>query len=450
MPVLDDWTYLEAIHKARQGGIVAWLYFLLQSVRNSWAGFFRMQWASFIPPFALSLFASFRGWPYFLLDWAVHIFAALLICRVVALLTADLETGFMAGAIYVVFPASNNVLFWSFTNCFYYFQTLALAGWFYYTWSKLAARGDFRYRFRDFALLIPVLFSGEQIFPALLVLLPLTHLLFDRREHRRRFLKFWLLHVAAVLVLFGFYALLVNQAPIRGGLSVRYDPRQSSQLRQICLGLWGALGFFPASVGWRVAWRPHLSLLLLLPLAGVAFFWGVGRCSSPEPQPLLCNRARRAALLLLWSAAGVLLTCLPVLNLRSFEFRYLYVPSMFLAPALAALVDLSLLRPVRTALAFAIVAYCLSVDYSEMHQCWIPQSRTAHAMVEALQAAGPIGPRAIVVFSGDPFNVGPARSFLNSASWAMNSALEHYTGRRGIEGGRDLVVNEQGDLALHR
>ncbi len=113
-----------------------------------------------------------------------------------SLLGGEEETGFAAGAIYAVFPACNNALFWSVSTWFYYFQALALVWWFHGVWKKLAIEEDFRYRWKDFARLLPVVFSGEQVLPALLFLLPVTDGLFGKRQNRRRFLRFWAAHAA--------------------------------------------------------------------------------------------------------------------------------------------------------------------------------------------------------------------------------------------------------------
>lgn len=150
-----------------------------------------------MPTLALSFAAGSAARPYFLLAWTAHLLTAVLLCRIVSLLGEDPRTGLAAGAIYAVFPACNGALLWPIGTSFYYMQALGFVGWFYLTWKKLVIRRDYRYRWRDLALLSPVAFSGEQILPAIVLLLPITYWLWAGREELRRFLRFWSLHAAA-------------------------------------------------------------------------------------------------------------------------------------------------------------------------------------------------------------------------------------------------------------
>jgi hypothetical protein len=444
LPVLDDWMYLQLFHQARAGGVLSVLTFLRRVIDNTWLVQFRIFWASLMPVFALASAADFRGWAYFLLALSAHLLTAVLLARIVSLISGDAEIGFFAGAVYAVFPAANNALFWPVSTCIYYFQSLGFLWWFYITWKKLAVSDDYRYRWRDFALLLPVAFSGEQILPALAFLLPITHLLLGKHTARPAFLRFWFTHLAVMGASIGFYALAVNGMPIWKGFQNRYHASQPWSLRPPGYFLSGALGLHHDFVPRPAGWWADFTLTSLVCLAALAFFWGL-RAAQNEKSA----RDPRLGELLLWSTAGVILTYLPLASLSTFEMRYLYVPSMFLVSAGIAAAGLAA-RPLRTAFVFAALLYCLAQTYLEMRQCWIPQSREARALIDALAAAAPYSPGEVFIFSGDHLLNGLAPSFITGASWAMQSMLEHATAAGHVQGARDLVVNEKGELALYR
>ncbi|MBI3697159.1 MAG: hypothetical protein HY238_20280 [Acidobacteria bacterium] len=438
MPVLDDWTWLRFFEQARDGGPAGVVAFLDRLVDNTWMAQFRIFWAAFVPVFALSFAAGFSAWPYFLLGWTAHLATALLLGRIVSRLTASERTGFAAGAIYAVFPANNTVLFWPVNNCFYYFQALGLAAWL-----DITLRGNYRYRLKDFALLALVVYTGEQALPPLALLLPVTHFLFGRKEDRPRVLRFWLTHAAALAVLLAFYVLGLNRMSVARGLQERGAAAMPWSPWAFPLRLLAALGLKPDLAEWRPQWRPSPVLLALLAVALAAAIWALRRLKEEPGAPAAPGR------LLLWSAAGAALSYLPVALLPGIEWRYLYVPAMFLVPAGVALLGW-LPRRVQAALVLLAVAYGISLTYFEMRQCWIPQSREARAQLAAVEAAAPVRGREVLIFAHAPHAMGPAPSFITGASWSLNSMLEHYTRAEGVQGARELLVNEQGELALYR
>jgi hypothetical protein len=440
LPVLDDWMYLQRFEQARAGGLDHQFTFLRSLLDNSWLAQFRIFWASQLPVFALSLVAGFTAWPYFLLAWTAHLLSAVLLRRLVLLLAGDDWIAFAAGAVYAVFPPANNALFWSVSNCIYYIQTLCLLWWLCLTWKKLGDC-DFLYHWRDLALLLPVAFSGEQILPALVLLPPLAWVLFGERELRGQFLRFWLAHAAVLTTLLGLYSVFINRMPIARGFENRYVAGGSWTLRPAALHLLGSLGWKPDFAGWRAEWRPEWPLPALLALGLAAFWWGSRRSAAP-PAPA-------AARLLLWSLAGLVLSYLPVATLTSFEWRYLYVSAPFLALAAAAACG-AIPHRARTAVAALAVVYGLSQSYFEMRQCWIPQSRVARGIIEAVTHAPAVEAHEVIIVSGAPIVRGVAADFITGASWSMQSMLEHYTRAEHVQGARDLVINERGELALHR
>jgi len=441
VPVLDDWTIIQLFSQARSGGPGHALRYLQLLVDNTWWGQFRLFWASFVPVYALAAVADFAGWPYFLLCWTAHLLTAVLLGRTVSLLSSDQRVGLVCGAVYAVFPPANQVLFWPLPN--YYLSALALAWWFYLTWRKLAVQQDFRYRWTDAALLVVVLFTGEQILAALVLLLPLSYWLFGDRSQWRRAGQFWLIHAATMMALAGAYTLWINRVPVvASGFQSRYGAGSGWTLYPAAQRLLASLGLNPALAEWRPEWRLDAALAALIGLALAAFLWGL---RGLEPS---MNR-RAAAKLLAWSSAAAVLAFLPVAPLPGIEWRYLYVPSLFLVPAGVALLWL-LGRRWGTTLAGLTLLYGLALTYHEMRQCWMPQSRVARAMLQAARGAGKIHDREAVIFARAPHNLGPAPSFLAGASWSLKGMLAHVTRAAGVEGARELLVNERGEMALYR
>ena len=439
LPVLDDWATLELFDQACAGGLAGIVSYLHGLVDNTHVGNFRVFWASGLPVFALFFAAGASGWPYSLLAWTCHLLSAVLLCRLVTQLADDAEAGFLSGALFAVFPACNNVMFWSLATAFHYLQVLAFAAWFYGTWRKLA-RGDFRYRATDFALLLLVAFTGEQILAPLLLLLPLAWWLVSSKEDRPRLLRYWLVHAAALVLLLAGYTLLVNNQRIGTNISVRYDTVHPWTLRHWNTQLLGALGLVPAFAGWRPNWHFDLPLLAVPALGMAGFAWGL---KQTETLP----GSRRSGELLLWSVAGAALAYLPLARLASPAPRHLYVLSFFLVPAGVALLTL-IARPFRLTLASCLLIWSIGYTGFEIRQCWIPQSRVAHAMLDALAKEQPFRAGEIVVLSGGPLAAGPAPAFINGASWSLRGVLARYTSAADVTGARDLVAAEDGTLAL--
>ena len=440
LPVLDDWTGLGLFRHARAGGVATLLEYLHRQIDNTYHFQFRMNWAGILPAFVLSCLVDFSGWPYNLFAWASHLFTALLLYRTVGLLAADERAAFLAGAIYSVFPPANNVLFWSMSTSFYHLQALGLAWWFYATWKRFAGTGDYHWRWTDLVRLAAVVFLGEQIFPALLLLLPVTQYLFGRPQDHRPLWRFWAIHATTMATLFGAFALLVNRMPLAASIRGRVGG--------VPWSLWPILPRMLASAGvqgvaeWRPEWRFEVAWAAALLLAAACFFVGLRMVTGANGERSVYAR------LLLWGLAGMLLTYLPV-TILALEWRYLYVPSFFIVAGGTAFLSLLGSRA-RVALTSLAVAYGISIAYQEMRQCWTPQSRIGEAAIEALSTAPPLEAGSAVILSGGPSLLGPAPAFVTGASWAIRSAIEFATGVENVEGGRDLLVNPRGQFALFR
>jgi hypothetical protein len=411
LPMLDDWVYLRLWDQARSGGVSGVLTYLARLIDNTYNSSLRINWVSYLPAFGLSFLAGSAGGAYFLLGWTAHWLSAVLLCRLIEQMFDAPEAGFLAGAVYSVLPSSNYVLFGPLSASFYFFQVLLFLWWF---------PGPLRLR-----RLPPVVCTGEQILPAL-VLLPLL------RPQRPRW-RAWLAHVAAMAALVAAYVLLVNRVPVLASFARRYDTAQPFSLRPVNFFLVGSLGFAPEFARWRPVWRPEPLLAVSLVLAAGALVFLL-RTTRPGD--------RRLGELMLWSVAGAILTYLPIARLATFEWRYLYVPVVFLVALGAAMLGL-LPRPARLGLGSLAVLYFVSYTYFEMRQCWVPQSRVALAALDAIRTHGPFRPGEVVILSGGPPHLGPAPAFVTGAIWSLRSVLPD-----GVIGARDLVVNEQGDLFL--
>jgi len=439
LPVLDDWTVLQIFHNARQKGAGRALLFLFELPDNRWWVQFRIFWASFVPIYLLSFAADFAAWVYFLFAWIIHLLTAYLLWRVVLALSRNSEAAFAAGAIYSVFPAGNNAIFCSISNAHYYIQGFLLLAWFWFTWKKLVEQGDLDYGWKDFAVLLPVVFAGEQILPALAALLPVSLWLAGKPAMRRMYLRFCCFHWTAMAVLLFGYVFAVNKIPVLAGFQSRYQGAPPWSIRPAAWHLFSSLGWQAASFGWRADWRFDPVLAALLVIAASLTFRGTRQSTQPE----------RNKQLALWAIPGLLLGYVPVARLGTFEWRYLAVLSIFLA-ALSAAALAVIPGPWRAILAVAAVGYCLSQTYFEMRQCWIPQSREAQAMLDAVARARPFASHDVVVFSGDTIVRGFAPSFINGASWSMAGMLERYGGADHLRGGRSLIVYDQGETGVFR
>jgi hypothetical protein len=353
-----------------------------------------------LPAFLLSRLAGASAWPYALLAWAIHLLTAFLLERLVSSLS-NRETGFAAAALYAVLPTANQVLFWSLATSFYYMQSLGLA------WFLLHPR--LRY-------LPAVLFLGEQAIPALL-LLPASRTSMWRR---------W----AVAAALLAGYALLINRMPVRGSLEQRAGGVEWS--------LWPLLPRILDTL-WRPEWQWHpLLIVAVVPVLAVLLY-------RPPSSSVVARRPHLN--LLFWSLAGVLLTYLPI-SWLALEWRYLYVPTLFLASGAAALLGLVHSR-IRAVLLAIAAAYCVCITFQEMRQCWIPQSRVARALIRALVAGGPYHGGDIVLFSGGPGALGPAPNFITQAGFALRSAVARYSPNPGIRAARELVITASGEAAWY-
>ena len=407
MPVADDWVYLGLFEEP-------WLTYLHNLIDNTYNAQFRIHWAGLLPAFLLSLFAGASGWPYALLAWAAHLLTAALLFRLASSLAGDPATGFTAAALYAVLPTSNQVLFWSLGTSFYYMQALGLV------WFLLHPRHRF---------LPAVLFLGEQSLLALLFLPPLS-------DDRAGFWRSWSIRVALAAALLTAYALLINRMPVAGSIQHRAGGVQWS-LWPFLPRVLAALGT-PGLASWRPAWRPDPFLAALLLMAAAALYYGVR---------VFRFQRRPHWRLLLWSCAGVLLTYLPV-SWLALEWRYLYVPSLFLATAAAAVLGLLGSR-LRTLLLFVAVAWSICITFQEMRQCWIPQSRVARALIDTLTSSGPYHAGEVVLFSGGPGPLGPAPNFITQADFSLRSVMDRYVPNQRLLGGRELTITDRGELVLY-
>ncbi len=428
MPIMDDWTLLEFFATAKAGGLHGIAGFLQGLIQNHHPHHFRLNWAGYFPAFVLYFAAGLTPWPYALLAWAAHLGAAYFLSRLVASLISREGAGLLAGAFYAVLPSCNNILFLFVSSSYYYFQTLALVWWLHRLASRERDPG-----WRDLALLPLVVFTGEQIQAALLLLPLLMQPLFGRGPSPRG----WLRHTLVIGLLIGVYYFAINCYPVTRGL----DRQTPWSLRPVSFHLFGSLGLEPAFAQWRPAWQPGAAVLGVAALAAAAFLLAWPRAVRADSGP------NRSGELLVFSVAGVILAYLPAAWLATFEWRYLYVPSLFLAAGGAAVLNL-LPRRVAAALAGLAIVYSSVYTYYEMHQCWIPQSRAARAQLAAVAANRPYRPGEIVVLAGSHLRRGTAPDFIAGTSWSLRSVLALAGGAQQVQAGREIVAGDHGELFL--
>jgi hypothetical protein len=110
---------------------------------------------------------------------------------------------------------------------------------------------------------------GAGLFPALLLLLPVTQYLFGRPENHRRFWRYWATHAGAMVVLFAVFAFLVNRMPLAASIRGRTGG--------VPWSLWPILPRMLASAGlpglaeWQPEWRLELPWLAALALAAASW-----------------------------------------------------------------------------------------------------------------------------------------------------------------------------------
>jgi hypothetical protein len=160
--------------------------------------------------------------------------------------------------------------------------------------------------------------------------------------------------------------------------------------------------------------------------------WRAARVNGPR------GRRGPSAARTLALAAGLWVAAYgPIWFLKAHEFRYDYVPSPFLALALAT-VALAIPR-VRAVLAAGLAAWMAVATVADIRQCWIPQSNNLRAIARALREMRDLQPGDLIVVSNIPLWIGTAPHFAFMADWGSTPFAEHVTGVHGLQTACEIV-----------
>ncbi len=430
---LDDWFVLGRYQAAREAGAGEQIHVAGLILRNQFHDQFRFQWLSFSLGYLLWLLVGYAPRVVFVVIVASHTACAALLRAALEALGVGFGPAFLSGVLFLLLPTTHGALFWSF-NCLYYvWSTL----WFLLYLRTLAPslmsgqieRGA---AVRMAVFLLLALFSGDPIFTLLLAAAPLAAWFLRSRAGVRA----TLLACATVGIAAALYALLINKARMMSsGVGLRYD-FSAPTLRGNFLAI---LDAYRRLTGVTADAYYRLQPTAAAAVAGVGAACVTAFCLRGEKAT---RRPWRALALAagLWAAAYG-----PIWFLRGHELRYDYVPSPYLALAMALA---ALAWPVvRLPLAAVLACWFAVATVAEIEQCWIPQSRNLRALEDKLRQMKQIQPGDLVIVSGAPAWVGTAPHFALQAGGAAKPFAEHVTGVRGLEVAPE-IVEEGGRLRV--
>src|SRR5712692_6373954 len=217
---VDDWFLMPHFRQASQQGFQGVLDFAADAAKNNIYGVFRMQWLSILYGYAVTALGGYSPRFNFAVLLALHGVCCWLLCQALWRLGVERGLAFLAGAFYLLSPAVHFSLFTYFTNPFFVFSTfwvLLLLWWFAGQENRLSWRNILP----AVGFAVAGMFSGEQSFLLLWILLPLAALCFSRRRSLFRIVvPVW----AALGIAGGAYLLRVNRAAVwHAGFGKRYE-----------------------------------------------------------------------------------------------------------------------------------------------------------------------------------------------------------------------------------
>lgn len=432
--MLDDWLVLGRYEAVRQAGAGAEVRMALTILENQFHNQFRFQWLSFGIGYLLFLAVGYSPRLMFALFLLLHAGCAEALRRALEALGIARRLAFVTGAVFVLLPSTHGPLFWSHNCSYYIWSTL----WFLLYLREAAAslragRLTGNSAARQALFLLLALFSGDPIFGLLAAGAPLAawFVRADRKAAAQATLLAWgTLGAAAAL-----YALLINKAPImQQGIGLRYSFSAAS----VRASLAAIVDTYERLTGVTPRSFYHLRLGgaagAAAALAAVIALLGCWAVSRNGPLGRHRSSAGRTVALAagLWVAAYG-----PIWFLKAHEFRYDYVPSPFLALALATIV-LAIPR-LRAALAAGLVAWMAAATVADIRQCWIPQSDSLRAIARSLRAMPDLQPGDLIVVSNIPLWIGTAPHFAFMADWASTPFAEHATGVHDLRTACEIV-----------
>jgi hypothetical protein len=288
---------------------------------------------------------------------------------------------------------------------------------------------------RQALFLLLALFSGDPVFGLLVVAAPLAGWWLRSRATVRATLLAW--GVLAVAV--SGYALVINRAPIlQAGVGVRYEFTATSLAGNLAT----IFATYRKLTGWTADSYYHLRVSGLalaaaaLAVAVAAWWW--------RRAPVASHTTRHP----LWLAGGLWAAAYgPILFIRGHEFRYDYVPSPYLALALATAV--LAWRALSVPLTAGLLVWLAMASVADLRQSWIPQSESLRVLAGWLRQADGVEPRDLFIVSGTTQWIGTAPHFAFLAGWGSSPWAEHVTGVRGVEAACEIVEDRGGLLRVY-
>lgn len=431
--VLDDWLVLGRYEVVREAGASETLKTGLAVLRNQFHNQFRFQWLSYGSVYLLSLAVGYSPKFFFVLFLMLHAASAMVWRSVLERMGLGTGLAFLTGALFVLLPSAHGPVFWPHNCCYYILSTL----WFFlYLRSLVTSLKSERLGGREAAqqvgFLLLALFSGDPVFALLLAGAPLAGWFLRSKVTVRATALAW----ATIGVAVPIYALLINGARVMGqgiGLRYRFTPANAWNMLLAIADTYRRLAGF----GERSFYHFHASWATL-GAAAIAV-----AATAVCLRGLVAAREHSTARILTLAAALWLAAYGPIWFLGAHEFRYDYVPSPYLALAMATV---AMALPVaRKAAAVALVGWAAMATVADIRQCWTPQSEELHAVGRRLREIQPLERGDLIVVSNAPLWIGTAPHFAMMAGWASDWFAAYATGVRGLETACD-IVNEGGRL----
>lgn len=443
---IDDWFLSRHFRQAAAKGLPGVLEFAVQAARNKIYGVFRMQWLGILYGFLVTVVGGYSARFNFALLLALHAACCWLLCQALWRLGVDRRLSFLAGALHLLAPTAHFALFTYLTNPFFVFSSfwVLLLLWWFARQEPEARRGP-GFVLPAAAFAVAGLFSGEQTFLLLWLIVPLALLCFaPDRPAVRVIPPIWVVIILAG----GSYLLWVNQAPLRQtGFDRRYEWAwgQISKSASLLYDEIRRITGLPSDAPFQIS-PTTLDLVLALGaatlVAALLWIWGDSLGRGPG-----WWRAW------LFAVAGVLLAYAPVLLIGGgySRFRYHYVPSPYFGLAGAAACWLGTKGPwprvTPAVLGGLLAGYCTLNAAADIRQCWIRQAIHHRALEAQLRGLKNVEPGDILIISGTSHEIGTAQHFTMHSSVSANPFAEWATGVAPLEVGLE-IIDVHGRLVL--
>lgn len=437
--VLDDWFQFIFYSQNQVRGWAGEIEVLRALAENTLYGTFQLYWLNFGLDSLLAWVLGYAPRVLFALALLWHAVNAWVLYRLLVRLRIAPRLAFVAGAFFVLMPASHGPLFWFF-GLSYYWRTPLLLFLYWHTVAGSLEAGKLTARAAvgQALLAAAVLFTGgTPSFYLLLFGAAWMALCFFPRQRWKLAAKAVAMHWVVIAALGAAYVRLVNRVPpSHQQLVARYDLSHEFLVRnwhKFLLHLRGMSGFghdayYHVGPGlWQV----------VAAAAAVVVVWRVGRRLAPEStvHPL------RVAV---FAAGMAVLGYGPLVYLIGGTLRHYYTIGPYVSLLLAALAWMlpgSRRRVARAAATMALCGYFAMTTVAETEQCWTPMSRHLQAVKAGLRRLNNLAPGDLVVIPNTPSVIGTAPNFALIPNWGMHMA-ELVTGVKGVEFWREIVIEK--------